>query len=761
MANFYVSTTGNDANSGLDPSSAFATLERAQAAMRQSGGADTTYLAGGTYHVDSPIRLTSADSGSSFVASPGQNAIVSGGSPVTGWTQGANGVWSAHVDDAQVLQLTVGGVQQVQSRFPDVDPSDPIRGGWLWGQDLPRGADPGKSLAFDPADFPAGHAPQVGQTVTVFSENGYANDRLTIASVNGNVMTFTSEANYDLGPASRFYVSEPVPDGVGEWSFDSRTGTILFKAPAGFTGEGAVASSDHSLFVVDGAKDVTIRGLTLTDTAAVSGDPATGAIEAHNATGLTVDANHFANVGLGVALHGSSTGNVISGNSFEHIWSSAIALTAGTSRNTISNNTVDHSNEAFVQYGAIDMQESARNQIDHNTITNVPRFAISENNHDPNIASGGNVIEYNDIRHAGQQTPDVGAIYLFSHEDPGAMGDTIRYNSIVDAGGLNTRDGGFAENWSSGIYLDNLASNAEIYGNYIEGTSFSGILIHGGSNNSIHDNTVLDNGKYGISTIAVDGYAITGNKTYENFIQVSKDGSNTIDTDQTDPALIHGNVYYNPDGARLTVADVSLASFQQRGGDVGSVVTAQSGFANAANGDYSFTAGSAAQSHGIESVPFGSIGATGVSRIPDADTPATKPPATAETTPPVTVEPAPPALEPAPPVVAEPAPPVVAEPAPPVVAEPAPPVVAEPAPPVVAEPAPPVVAEPAPPVVAEPSPPVVAEPSPPPTAAPGGWGGWGGHHASWTGHGNGRNWFQDFQAQHDNHDHGHFAHWHW
>lgn len=732
MANFYVSTIGNDANSGLDQSSAFATLERAQEAMRQSGGADTAYLAGGTYHLDSPIHLTSADSGSSFVASPGQNAVVSGGTPITGWTQGANGVWSAHVDDAQVLQLTVGGVQQVESRFPNVDPSDPIRGGWLWGQDLPNGADPGKSLAFNPSDFPAGHAPQIGQTVTVFSENGYANDHLTIASVNGNVMTFTSEANYDLGPASRFHVSEPVPDGVGEWSFDSRTGTVLFKAPAGFTGEGAVASSDHSLFVVDGAKDVTIKGLTLTDTAAVSGDPATAAIEAHDASGLTVDGNHFVNVGLGVALHGSSSGNVVSGNSFDHIWSSAIALTTGTSGNEISKNVIDRSNEAFVQYGAIDMQESARNQIDHNTITNVPRFAISENNHDPDIASGGNVIEYNDIRHAGQQTPDVGAIYLFSHEDPGATGDVIRYNSIVDVGGLNTKEGGFAENWSSGIYLDNLASNAQIYGNFIEGTSFSGILIHGGSNNSIHDNTLLDNGTYGISTIGVDGYAITGNETYENFIQVSKDGSNTIDTDQTDPGLVHGNVYYNPDGAELTVADVSLSSFQQRGGDVGSVMTAQPGFANAANGDYSFTSGSMAQSHGIDSAPFGSIGATGVSQVPGEGTPTTPPPVTSEPAPPVTAEPAPPAVEPTPPAT-------------------------EPPPPATAEPAPPVTAEPAPPAV-DPVPLVVAEPTPPPATVPGGW---SGHHVSWGGHGGGRNWFQDFQAQRDNHDHSQSAHWHW
>ncbi|CAN7282574.1 right-handed parallel beta-helix repeat-containing protein [Bosea sp. LjRoot9] len=722
--------------------------------MQQSGGADTAYLAGGTYYLDSPLHLTSADSGSSFVAVTGQDAVISGGTPVTGWTQGANGIWSAHVDDAQVLQLTVNGVQQVESRFPNVDPSDPIRGGWLWGQELPGGADPTKSLAFNPSDFPAGHAPQVGETVTVFSENGYANDHLTIASVNGNVMTFTTEANYDLGAASRFFVSEPVPDNVGEWSFDSQTGTVLFKAPAGFTGEGAVASSDHSLFVVDGAKDVSIKGLTFTDTAAVAGDPATAAIEVHDATGLTVESNHFVNVGVGVVLHGDSSGNLISSNNFEHIWSSAIALSPGTSGNQISNNVIDHSNEAFVQFGSIDMQESAHNQIDHNTITNVPRFAISEVNYDPNQVSGGNVIEYNNISHSGQQTPDVGAIYLFSHEDPGALGDTIRYNHIVDTGGLNTHDGGFVagNDMSSGIYLDNLASNAQIYGNFVQGTAFSGILIHGGSGNEIHDNTLLDNGKYGISTIGVDGYTITGNETYENFIQVSQDGSNTIDTDQTNPGLIHNNVYYNPDGAALTVADVSLSSFQQRGGDAGSVVTTQGGFTDAAHGDYSFTTGSVAQSHGIESAAFGSSGAT----IADSE-PVTGTPVTAEPTTPVTVEPtAPVTAEPTTPVTVEPTAPVTAEPTTPVAVEPTVPVTVEPTAPVSSPTDPGVISIPVVVPPAEVTAPVA--PSVPTTPS-----GSSGHHASWGDHGGGRNWLQDIQvSQDDNTDRHHqSSHWHW
>jgi parallel beta-helix repeat protein len=755
MAIFYVSPTGNDNQSGLDSSTAFATLARAQQAMRQSSSADTTYIAGGTYTLNTPLTLTAADSGSAFVAAPGETPVISGGAAVTNWTKGSNGIWTASVDASQVQQLTVNGVQQTQSRFPDFNPDDPIRGGWLWGQDAK--GDALKTLTFNPADFPAGHAPQVGQQVTVFAENGYANDRLTIASVNGNVMTFTDEANYDLGAASRFYVSEAVPDGVGEWSFNAQTKTISFRAPDDFTGNGAVASADQSLFVLDGARDVTISGLTLTNTAAANGDNITAAIEANDTVGLTVEGNTFVNLGSGVVLHDQSSGNVITGNTFQHIWSSAIALTPQSSGNTISNNVIDRSNEVFVQHGAIDMTESGNNLISHNTISNVPRFGIAENNYDPNIASGGNTIEYNEVTQAGQQTPDVGGIYLFSAMDPGAAGDTIRYNKVVDTVGLNTRDGGFAENWSSGIYLDNLASNAQIYGNFVQGTSFSGIYVHGGSGNKVFDNTVLDSERYGVSVIGVDGFAMGGNEVYRNFLEAAADGGNTVDTDQTDTSLVHHNVYLTSGSGQISVADMSLSAFQARGGDAGSRTTSDAGFVDAAGGDFSFSAGSVAAALGIASVPFGSIGASHAGSQPNIPTVPTLP--TPDIDEDIGVGPLPTEPE-QPPVVVQPEVPVVPEPE----------VPDEPAkPPVVVEPSTPVV----PPVVAEPSTPVTPEPEEPAGNGgwgnPGGWwsggwgnggwghgGGFGGGHGGYQGN-HGFNFFQFAKSQFADHHSG----WHW
>ena len=53
-------------------------------------------------------------------------------------------------------------------------------------------------------------------------------------------MTFTSEANYDLGPASRYYVSESKPDSVGEWSLAGNQGFVRASL---FDVTGALAAS--------------------------------------------------------------------------------------------------------------------------------------------------------------------------------------------------------------------------------------------------------------------------------------------------------------------------------------------------------------------------------------------------------------------------------------------------------------------------------------------------------------------------------------
>ncbi|KAH7377393.1 hypothetical protein BKA66DRAFT_422224 [Pyrenochaeta sp. MPI-SDFR-AT-0127] len=94
-ADFYVSPTGNDNNSGSE-SSPFKTLERAQTAVRTTNSNLESNLhvniAPGTYYLAKPLTFTSADSGSNNFSviwqatDPVHGADISGGTPITTWS---------------------------------------------------------------------------------------------------------------------------------------------------------------------------------------------------------------------------------------------------------------------------------------------------------------------------------------------------------------------------------------------------------------------------------------------------------------------------------------------------------------------------------------------------------------------------------------------------------------------------------------------------------------------------------------------------
>jgi hypothetical protein len=309
------------------------------------------------------------------------------------------------------------------------------------------------------------------------------------------VITFTEPADYDIGPGSRFYVEggSALLDAPGEWYFNSPTQTLSYIPPAGFSGSGAIASGgNNDLIDLNGANNVTISGLTLTNdaTTSVYGDQTTTAVDVSNSSGVTIAGNTFTKDALGVRVDGTSHGVSISGNNFSQIQSAAISTTPSSYQNTISNNSINGAGTLYMLMGAIQMTKSWDNTVFHNLIENVPRFGIAEDNYDPTSTSGGNTIEYNVVENSGQATPDTGAIYAFSGGDQTALGDTIRYNDVVNADGLTADAAGFVpgQNFSWGIYLDNQTSNAKVYGNFVSGTTNAAIMLHGGTGNQVYDN---------------------------------------------------------------------------------------------------------------------------------------------------------------------------------------------------------------------------------------------------------------------------------
>ena len=113
-----VSPQGSDEGDG-SAAHPFATLARAQAAVRGLNADHdvTVQLADGVYRLRTPLRFTASDGGQDgytvrWEAAPGAHPVLSGGTPVTGWTLAdpQRGIWTADIPRGiDPRQLWVGG----------------------------------------------------------------------------------------------------------------------------------------------------------------------------------------------------------------------------------------------------------------------------------------------------------------------------------------------------------------------------------------------------------------------------------------------------------------------------------------------------------------------------------------------------------------------------------------------------------------------------------------------------------------------------
>ncbi|GAA3455688.1 ricin-type beta-trefoil lectin domain protein [Dactylosporangium matsuzakiense] len=118
QATYYVAPDGDDANPGTI-TAPLRTVQRARDVVRtvnaNMSGDIAVYLRGGTYPVSATVEFGPADSGTNghrivYAAYPGETPVLSGGVPVTGWTQHSGNIWKAPLDRANKLRaLYVNG----------------------------------------------------------------------------------------------------------------------------------------------------------------------------------------------------------------------------------------------------------------------------------------------------------------------------------------------------------------------------------------------------------------------------------------------------------------------------------------------------------------------------------------------------------------------------------------------------------------------------------------------------------------------------
>jgi hypothetical protein len=127
QATYYVSTSGNDSNNGTSINTPFRTIAKARDTVRtinsNMSGDIIVYLRGGTYSLadTDTVHYTEADSGTNghyvrYESYTGEEAIIEGGTTVTGWTQDTGGVWKASCSVDNFRQLYVNGQRAQRAR---------------------------------------------------------------------------------------------------------------------------------------------------------------------------------------------------------------------------------------------------------------------------------------------------------------------------------------------------------------------------------------------------------------------------------------------------------------------------------------------------------------------------------------------------------------------------------------------------------------------------------------------------------------------
>ena len=526
---FYVATGGNDQWSGTSAAAnrartdgPFATVQRARDAVRalRAKGPLTApvrvLVRQGTYFLSEPLVLTPDDSGTAqfpitYAAAPGEKVSLRGSQPLTGWQPFRGGLYQAKVSPALLAtgpfwQLYYRGQRQILARFPNFDPQHPRSGGFLY---VPEVIEKGSKtlLAYNPDKLdPARWAKPTDVRVHIWSWLNWNRNICSVGSVDTakHVITLAQPASYMISRGNRYFVENALEelDAPGEWYCDRTAGVVYFWPPDGKNPEGQVSVPVlPGLLKLQGQKDrfvsgVRFSGFDLCETR-------DSLVQMAYADHCTVSASTLRHCGgTAVTIQSGSHHNRLAGCDIAHVGGTAITLSderdwthqpAGhLAYNVIDNNHVHDVGEGGDAWGAIRFDPSCGgnashdNVISHNLVHDTPRQGISFN-------GMGNIVEYNVVHHTNQEQSDTGAIGMGSR-DIYERGSVIRYNYIHDTGGYNMVKPGVWEypHYSWGVYLDDYTSGVHVYGNLIVRTYLGGVMVHGGQDNVIENNVIVD-----------------------------------------------------------------------------------------------------------------------------------------------------------------------------------------------------------------------------------------------------------------------------
>lgn len=477
--NYYIATTGNDANNGTSTSTPWKSISKVNSYFGSMAAGDSILFKRGDVFYGA-IRVNKSGSSSSriIISAYGTGTVkpvISGGTIVTSWTSLGNNLWKSNTLTAKKVNVvTVSDASKQQGRYPNANAAS---SGYLYFETV--------SSKSSVTDNQLTSTPNWKGGEIAIKPNPWTLDEFPVTSHSGGTINFsgnTTSINKNYG---YFIQNHPLTlDQQYEWYYDVVAKQLTMYSTSSPSNV-KVASIDTLCYIYNRSY-ITIKGLSFQGANQE-------AISLNTTTGITIDGCTINNSGTNAVRARNSISPVVQNCSISNSYN--IGVDFGDINNAnglIKNNTIARTGIiAGMGYDltAINTTGSGHT-IQGNTIDSCGFVGIR-------FGRGSNItIKNNVINTFCFVKSDGGGIYTWNNYDPA----TTYYNNKIIGNilmnGIGNTDGTAATIPDvDGIYMDDNTGNVEITDNTVTNVAGSGMYIHNNFNMNVQRNTLYNNGR--------------------------------------------------------------------------------------------------------------------------------------------------------------------------------------------------------------------------------------------------------------------------